>query len=205
MKSYIMVSSDVLSNNNQDTVLLSTHANRINRNFPNNSTVSPCWGPESTHRLSSLVWPQHPTYSLIQEAYLHSGLGLPALRHRCDWFQSCYLLIPDFHLAFLNWSWNFLWGYLAFFWWHWPVNGTCCLHWLALLPCTLVRGITAKLCWGHPWLPAHLPCGIASLLQLLSVPHINVFLSWWYLPLYVHNNRSNLEMYRKIYLFYAQK
>lgn len=170
MKSDIMVSSDVLSNNIQDTALLSTHVNSINRNFPNHSTVSPCQGPESTHRLSSLDWPQHPMYSLVQEAYQWSGLGLPELRCRCNWFQSCHLLIPNFHLSFLNWPWTFLWGYLAFAWWHWPVDGTCCLHCLALLPCALVEGITAQLCWGHPWLPAHVPCGVASLLQFLTVP-----------------------------------
>lgn len=162
-----MVSWEVLSNNIQDSVLLSTRANRINRNFPNHSTVGPWCGAESSHRLSSLEWPPHPMYSLVQESYQCSGLGLPELHRRCNWFQSCYLLTPNFLLALLDWPWTFLWGYLAFFWWHWPVNGTCYLHCLALPPCTLVRGITAQMCWG---LPAHLPCEVASLLQLLTVP-----------------------------------
>lgn len=149
MKSSIMVSSDILFNNIQDTVLLSIHANRINRNFPNHSTVSSWQDPESIQRLSSLDWPQHPMYSLVQEAYQCSGLGLPELHRRCNRFQSCRLLIPNFHLAFLNWPWTFLWGYLAFLWWHWPVSGTCCLHCLALLPCALTGGLPSSCAGGN--------------------------------------------------------
>lgn len=102
IKSCVMVTFDVLSNNIQDTVLLSSHANRINRNFPNHSTVFPCWGLESTHRFSYLELPQHPIYSLVQETHQCSWLSLPELHHRCYWFQSCHLLIPNFCLAFLN-------------------------------------------------------------------------------------------------------
>lgn len=50
--------------------------------------------PETTHRLSSLDWPQHHMV-LVREDYWHSELGLPELCHRCNWFWSCHLLISN--------------------------------------------------------------------------------------------------------------
>lgn len=184
MKSYIMVRSDVFSDNIQNTLFLSTHSCKINRNFPSHSTVNACQIPKNTQLFSSLHRPQNSTFSLVQELYHHSGLCWLEVHCQCNWIQSCHLLL-NFHLSFLNWSWSFLWDYLASAWW--GVDGTGCLHSLLCSPVLWLWGLL-PCCSGAPLAPCS-----ASL--WCSLPLAG---RWVHIYQYMFiNMRTNLEIYRK--------